>query len=81
VVAYAFRDHWMWFNGYSYIGRIFSFVIWKDYNCVAWITVGNSVINGVTNLNILGTNVGSALNYLKSNNLIVDPYNDIWTIS
>jgi hypothetical protein len=44
VVAYAFRDHWMWYNGYNYIGRTFSFVIWKDYSCVTWNTVDNSVL-------------------------------------
>jgi hypothetical protein len=43
VVGYAFRDHWMWFNGYSYIGRTFSFVIWKDYNCVAWNSIQDSI--------------------------------------
>jgi hypothetical protein len=75
VIAYAFRDHWMWYNGYSYLGRTFSFVIWKDYNCVTWNAVDDSVINGAPSQTMFGMVVSSALNAIT----IVDPYNDMWT--
>lgn len=39
--GYAFRKHWMWFNGYTYGGNTYSFIIWKDYNCQTWHTVAN----------------------------------------
>jgi hypothetical protein len=74
VVAYAFRDHWMWFNGYSYQGRTFSFVIWKDYNCVAWITVDNSVFIYPLESNAVGDNLFTAYTNLP----LVNPYSDIW---
>jgi hypothetical protein len=80
VVAYAFRDHWMWYNGYTYQTRTFSFVIWKDYNCIVWNSVDDSVINGVTSGSLLSMYVSGAISNLQGNNLIVDPYNDIWSI-
>ena len=33
LYGYAFRDHWMWYNDYRVGDKIYSFVIWKDYNC------------------------------------------------
>jgi hypothetical protein len=75
VVGYAFRDHWMWFNGYSYLGRTFSFIIWKDYNCIAWISVGDSAINGSPGSGQIDTLVSDGLNSLS----IPSPYDDIWT--
>jgi hypothetical protein len=74
VVGYAFRDHWMWFNGYSYLGRTFSFIIWKDYNCIAWVSIDNTVMNGAASTNILGV-IGT--NAIRSS-LIAVPYDDIW---
>jgi hypothetical protein len=76
VVAYAFRDHWMWFNGYSYIGRTFSFIIWKDYNCNTWNTVDNSIIYGVGVYNALGDYLYEAYSKIPLSN----PYADIWTV-
>jgi hypothetical protein len=77
VVAYAFRDHWMWFNGYSYQGRTFSFVIWKDYNCVAWITADNSAISGsgITSQTPVGDAIFLAYMAIPQ----VNPYSDIWS--
>jgi hypothetical protein len=75
VVAYAFRDHWMWFNGYSYLGRTFSFIIWKDYNCVTWNAVDNSVISGSSSGNAFGTTMLAAYRNIA----LVNPYIDIWT--
>ena len=43
LYGYAFRNHWMWFNGYtdpSISETMFSFVVWKDYNCKDWKTIG-----------------------------------------
>jgi hypothetical protein len=40
LYGYAFRDHWMWFNGYAMDdGYYVGFIIWKDYNCLAWNTI------------------------------------------
>jgi hypothetical protein len=75
VVAYAFRDHWMWFNGYSYIGRTFSFIIWKDYNCVAWITADNSVFIS----SIPPNPVADALFFAYLSLPKINPYSDIWS--
>jgi hypothetical protein len=76
VVAYAFRDHWMWFNGYSYQGRTFSFVIWKDYNCVTWNSVDDTAMKAVPFNNI---GLAFASTFLDVKNTLLDPYNDIWT--
>lgn len=38
VYGYAFRDHWIWFNNYN--DSSISYIIWKDYNCYGWQTVG-----------------------------------------
>ncbi len=43
VYGYAFRDHWMWYNGYVINNAFLSFVIWKDYNCQGWIEPGSSL--------------------------------------
>jgi hypothetical protein len=75
VVGYAFRDHWMWFNGYAYQGRTFSFIIWKDYNCVTWISAADSAVNGNFGASQFDADVINALNYLT----IVSPYDDIWS--
>jgi hypothetical protein len=74
VVGYAFRDHWMWFNGYSYLGRTFNFIIWKDYNCVAWITAGDSAIFAYPAMYPIDILVTNAINQMTVNS----PYDDIW---
>jgi hypothetical protein len=39
LYGYAFRDHWMWYNGFLMDdGHYVSFIIWKDYNCITWTT-------------------------------------------
>lgn len=44
VYGYAFREHWMWFNGFRMDdGRYCSFIIWKDYNCDKWYTLNNNM--------------------------------------
>jgi hypothetical protein len=80
VVAYAFRDHWMWFNGYSYIGRTFSFIIWKDYNCITWNSVDDTVMSAAPTSNNLAYLVSMSFGYLQSTNKIVNPYGDIWSL-
>jgi hypothetical protein len=74
VVGYAFRDHWMWFNGYSYQGRTFSFIIWKDYNCVTWFSVGDSAINGSPSTDQIDMIVLMAITALNTASL----FDDIW---
>jgi hypothetical protein len=45
VYGYAFRDHWMWYNGYAMNdGSFVSFIIWKDYNCNGWTTINANTI-------------------------------------
>lgn len=37
LYGYAFRDHWMWYNGVMLdSGYFMAFIIWKDYNCINW---------------------------------------------
>ena len=39
LYGYAFNGHWFWLNGWQLKdGYYVSFIIWKDYNCVNWIT-------------------------------------------
>ena len=42
LYGYAFRDHWMWYNNYPNGEYILGFVIWKDYNCDRWLSLGDS---------------------------------------
>lgn len=44
LYGYAFRDHWLWYNGYLLSGGVYtmSFLIWKDYNCLKWMNLGDS---------------------------------------
>jgi hypothetical protein len=45
VYGYAFRDHWMWYNGYLMDdGKYVSFIIWKDYNCNGWASINSNKI-------------------------------------
>jgi hypothetical protein len=76
VVGYAFRDHWMWFNGYTYQTRTFSFIIWKDYNCVTWISADNTVVQGSIGFSQFDAMFQGFLNNFTP----VAPYDDIWTL-
>lgn len=43
LYGYAYKGHWLWYNGWtdsSLPSQQFSFVIWKDYNCKAWKSLG-----------------------------------------
>jgi hypothetical protein len=43
LYGYAFRDHWMWYNGLLLdSGNYVSFIIWKDYNCITWYTINSN---------------------------------------
>ena len=42
--GYAFRDHWLWYNGiqtndFTYL----TFIIWKDYNCAQWYSINSNL--------------------------------------
>jgi hypothetical protein len=51
LYGYAFRNHWMWYNGFLMDdGYYVTFIIWKDYNCVGWIT-HNDNIDGQSTFN------------------------------
>jgi hypothetical protein len=51
LYGYAFRDHWMWYNGFLMDdGYYVTFIIWKDYNCITWSTIdSNSLISNLVN--------------------------------
>jgi hypothetical protein len=51
VYGYAFRDHWMWYNGFLMNdGNYVSFIIWKDYNCIISSTIdSNSLASNLAN--------------------------------
>jgi hypothetical protein len=51
VYGYAFRDHWMWYNGFLMNdGYYVSFIIWKDYNCIISSTIdSNSLASNLAN--------------------------------
>lgn len=40
VFGYAFNKHWLWFN--NYLSSNISYIIWKDYNCFSWVSIGAS---------------------------------------
>lgn len=42
LYGYAFKHQWMWYNDYQVNGVVLAFVIWKDYNCQGWQTVGKN---------------------------------------
>lgn len=67
--GYAYRDHWLWYNGLTYDNQnYFALIIWKDYNCKDWVTV-NSYSDIAPNKDWL-SNVGD-LNPQTS-------YDDVW---
>ena len=45
LYGYAFNGHWFWLNGFLLSGSYYSFIIWKDYNCVKWYTYNNADAN------------------------------------
>ena len=62
LYGYAFRDHWMWYNGYLMAdGKFVAFIIWKDYNCAKWWSYDANAVGGPTN-STLSNDV-----YFKSN--------------
>ena len=49
VFGYAFRNHWMWINGFPANGeptKMWAYIIWKDYNCKRWTTYSNRSSGG-----------------------------------
>jgi hypothetical protein len=44
LYGYAFNVHWLWINNYVSGGYVFSFVIWKDFKCGGYKTVGSTGI-------------------------------------
>jgi hypothetical protein len=76
--GYAFRDHWMWFNGYAMNdGYYVTFILWKDYNCVTWVTYnpnsgGPQFSYSLDTVNLI---MGAFLS-MKS----TFTYDDIWSI-
>lgn len=73
LYGYAFRNHWIWINGVVVDGmsQRLSYVIWKDFNCGTWTTVGNAIA--------LGSNFLSDQDAILSTYYFdIKAYNDIW---
>jgi hypothetical protein len=78
VYGYAFRDHWMWYNGFLMNdGYYVSFIIWKDYNCNGWTSINANVIGGV-NTFPAATN---SLVYSFVNNWGTEQSSDPWGVA
>lgn len=46
LYGYGFNDHWMWDNSYKLNeGYSVSFIIWKDYNCIKWVSFSQNGIS------------------------------------
>jgi hypothetical protein len=75
LYGYAFRDHWMWYNGFLMDdGYYVSFIIWKDYNCITWIT-HNDMVDGQSTFDAATTDlIKSAISNFASQ---VDK-SDVW---
>lgn len=80
VYGYAFKNHWMWLNSYSYEGNYYSFVLWKDYHCKTWNTISDSMrqtsfATSMPNYNIIS-------NFIRFSSSVLNqgfyPYSDIW---
>jgi hypothetical protein len=81
VYGYAFRDHWMWYNGYVMDdGKYVSFIIWKDYNCITWSTINsNSLTSNLAN-SFDATTRDTIFNGLSAYNMSPTAnYFDIWS--
>lgn len=83
VYGYAYKYQWMWYNGYT-VGpsptKFYSFIVWKDYNCKTWHSIGNS--------NFTASIGPSDMFYMSLDNAITAgfpsrsnaAYDDIWRI-
>jgi hypothetical protein len=81
VYGYAYKTHWMWFNGYLMDdGNSVGFIIWKDYNCDTWTTVNSNTLNGNTFTSYTGAEqlaFSNGLNQYPSSST-PPQYSDIW---
>jgi hypothetical protein len=81
VYGYAFRDHWMWYNGFLMDdGYYVTFIIWKDYNCITWSTINsNSLISNLANSFDANTQNAIYIGVNAYRTAAFGPnYNDIW---
>lgn len=82
VYGYAYKNHWMWFNGYAHdsLSNIYSFVVWKDYNCQTWKNLGTNPpsANRLTGFSpIQQKMMMSFVNGISSSEVLNDP----WTLA
>lgn len=76
LYGYSFRSHWLWYNGFKMDdNHYFTFVIWKDYNCISWITYRSDVSSGSN----LATN--GAIDSIFNNAMSTFDLNDIWGVA
>ena len=74
LYGYGFREHWFWFNGWKRSdGTHLTFIIWKDYNCVGWVTY--APISPASSYNAV---IFAELQSVTSGML---PITDIWSVA
>lgn len=76
LYGYAFRQHWLWLNGYkTNDDHYVSFIVWKDYNCAGnWFDVSNS-----SNIHSTFSEDETAALRLKfSSYRQIGSYDDVW---
>lgn len=77
VYGYAFRDHWMWYNGYQMDdGYYVGFIIWKDYNCAGWTTFNLNTDPTYNFADPVNDRIINAFNTFKTSGKSVQ--NNIW---
>lgn len=76
--GYAFREHWLWINGYAMdYGNFMSFIIWKDYNCFKWYII-DAMYWGDGISRSYSSSVYTEFIYKISNYTDLANQNDIW---
>ena len=77
MYGYGFREHWFWFNGWKRAdGTYLSFIIWKDYNCVGWVTYGGGVATSS-----YSTSITNAIQNAVLGGVINRKTSDIWKVA
>lgn len=87
--GFAYQNQWMWVNNFTYIGRSFTFVLWRDTNCITWNTIENSQLQSPTTSSLttaapanqaIQQAVTNALNALMNSNAFpANAYEEIWS--
>lgn len=74
LYGYGFNEHYFLFNGLQASTGYVSFIIWKDYNCVQWITFNSLNGPAVSFTSTLYAPISSTIKFGYANRNI----NEIW---